>query len=69
MAWQFLERGKKEGLPAKRDLDGVLRVYDPSTRSFGAYNRDGTTRTYFKPGRRDYFRDQPGRPVDLKTER
>ena len=68
-AWLFFQRAKKEGLPAKRDLDGILRIYDPATRAFGAYNRDGTTRTYFKPGRRDYFRDQPGRPVDRKQER
>lgn len=68
-AWLFLQRARREGLPAKRDADGVLRVYDPATREFAAYNRDGTTRTYFKPGRRDYFRDQPGRPVNLKEER
>lgn len=68
-AWLFLQRGRTEGLPAKRDSDGVLRVYDPATRSFGAYNRDGTTRTFFKPGRRDYFQDQPGRPVNLKEDR
>jgi hypothetical protein len=68
-AWLFLQRARAEGLPAKRDSDGVLRVYDPATRSFGAYNRDGTTRTYFKPSRRDYFDDQPGRPVNLREER
>lgn len=68
-AWLFLQRGRQEGLPAKRDSDGVLRVYDPATRAFGAYNRDGTTRTYFKPGRRDYFDDQPGQPVNLKEGR
>lgn len=68
-AWLFLQRARSEGLPAKRDSDGVLRVYDPATRSFGAYNRDGTTRTYFKPSRRDYFDDQPGRPVNLREER
>ena len=65
-AWTFLRRAKAEGLPAKLDEDGVLRVYDPQTRAFAAYNRDLTTRTYFKPGRRDYFDDQPGKPVDLK---
>lgn len=68
-AWLFLQRARKEGLPAKRDADGVLRVFDPATRSFGAYNRDGTTRTFFKPSRRDYFKDQPGRPVQLEKER
>lgn len=64
-AWIFLRRAKAEGLPAKRDEEGVLRVYDPKTRAFASYNRDLTTKTYFKPGRRDYFDDQPGQPVDL----
>lgn len=68
-AWRFLQRAKAEKFPAKRDSEGVLRVYDPATRSFGAYNRDGTTRTFFKPSRRDYFKDQPGRPVRLEEER
>lgn len=65
-AWLFLQRARAEGLPAKRDAEGVLRVYDPKTRAFAAYNRNGTTRTYFKPGRRDYFHDQPGDPIDLR---
>lgn len=65
-AWLFLVRAKKDGLPAKRDDSGVIRVYDPRSGAFAAYNRDGTTRTYFKPGRRDYFTDQPGVVVDLK---
>ena len=65
-AWLFLVRAKTEGLPAKRDDSGVVRVYDPRSGAFAAYNRDGTTRTYFKPGRRDYFADQPGDVVDLK---
>lgn len=60
MAWQFLQRAKTEGLPMKRDADGVLRVFDPKTRAFAAYNRDGTTKTYFKPQSRDYFDRQPG---------
>lgn len=67
-AWLFLQRAKSEGLPAKRDGSGVLRVYDPKSRAFAAYNRDGTTKTYFKPGRRDYFEDQPGESVDLRPK-
>jgi hypothetical protein len=67
MAWEFLQRARAEGLPAKIDDDGVLRVFDPKTRTFAAYNRDGTTRTSFKPESRDYFERQPGRPVNLKN--
>ncbi len=40
--------------------------FDPKTRAFAAYNRDGTTRTFFKPNSRDYFDRQPGRPVKLQ---
>ena len=66
-AWAFLQRARSEGLPAKvDDTDGTLRVWDPKTGAFAAYNRDGTTKTYFKPGSPDYFARQPGSPVKLK---
>lgn len=64
-AWQLLQRARREKLPVKQDSDGVLRVYDPGTRAFGAYNRNGTTRTFFKPRSRDYFNRQPGRVITL----
>jgi hypothetical protein len=67
-AWRFLQRAKTEGLPAKIDPEGTLRVWDPRTRSFAAYTRQGLTKTYFKPGSRDYFERQPGRPVRLKPD-
>lgn len=69
LAWEFLQRGKAGGLPMKIDDDGVLRVFDPKSRSFAAYNRNGTTKTFFKPGSADYYERQPGRNVkaeDLK---
>jgi pyocin large subunit-like protein len=62
----FLQRAKTDGLPAKRDHDGSLRVYDSSTDTFAAYNPDGTTKTFFKPGSPSYFDRQPGSPVDLR---
>ncbi len=46
----------------KIDNDGIIRVYDPQTNSFGSYNADGTTKTFFKPsGRQSYFDRQPGK--------
>jgi pyocin large subunit-like protein len=69
MAWEFLQRAKTEGFPAKQDETGVLRVFDPRSGAFAAYNRDGTTKTFFKPGSRDYFARQPGRSIDLKSWR
>lgn len=40
----------------------MTRVYDPKTNTFGAYNPDGATRTFFKPSAEaDYFNRQPGK--------
>lgn len=66
MAWEFLQRARREGLPTKVDNDGVIRVYDPKTGAFGAYNRNGTTKTYFKPNSRTYFERQPGKLLKPK---
>ena len=65
----FLQRAKTSGLPAKRDADGSIRVYDRATGTFAAYNANGTTKTFFKPGDPSYFDHQPGEPVDLRTLR
>jgi pyocin large subunit-like protein len=62
-AWRFRQRARSGGLQVKIDEEGVQRVFDPVTGAFAAYGRDGTTKTYFKPGSRDYFARQPGRPV------
>lgn len=62
MASDFLQRAQKERLPTKIDKDGVMRAYDPATNTFGAYNPNGTTRTFFKPDRGPkYWDDQPGK--------
>ncbi|MFC3341605.1 polymorphic toxin-type HINT domain-containing protein [Paenibacillus abyssi] len=46
----------------KVDTDGTIRVYDPKTNSFGSYNADGTTKTFYKPKRgQAYWDDQPGK--------
>jgi pyocin large subunit-like protein len=43
------------------DSNGNVRVYDPNTNTFGSYNSDGSTKTYFKPSRGiDYWNGQPG---------
>lgn len=68
-AWEFQQQASREGFPAKLDNDGTLRVFDPKTGAFAAYNRDGTTKTFFKPGNPSYFARQPGRTIDLKTWR
>jgi len=68
-AHAFLQRARTSGLAAKRDRNGELRIYDPATDTFGAYNADGTTKTFFKPGNPSYFDHQPGDRVDLRTAR
>ena len=45
----------------KTDGNGVTRVYDSKTNSFGAYNAKGKTITFFKPtGGQRYFDRQKG---------
>ena len=66
MAWEFQQRAKAEGLPTKIDEDGVVRVFDPKSGTFAAYNRNGTTKTFFKPDSRGYFERQPGELVKTK---
>ena len=63
MAWEFGQRSKQGGLLVKVDDDGTRRVFDPKSGAFAAFNRDGTTKTFFKPNSRDYFTRQPGRAL------
>lgn len=69
MAWEFLQRGKRGEVLVKIDDEGVMRLWDPKSRAFAAYNRDGTTKTYFRPNSRDYFDRQPGNLVKLNEKK
>jgi RHS repeat-associated protein len=60
MASEFLQRALSSGLPAKIDANGIIRVFDPATNTFGSYNPNGTTKTFFKPKSPTYFNRQPG---------
>ncbi len=63
-AWMFLQYAKQNGLPMKwDDSDDTLRIWEPKSRAFAAFNRDGTTKTFFRPGNSSYWSRQPGRPV------
>lgn len=68
-AWQFLQRARAGELAMKWDAsDATLRVWDPATRAFAAYNQVGRTKTYFRPNSAGYWQRQPGRlvkPADL----
>ncbi len=49
MAYDFYRVAEEERLPKKVAPDGTIRIYDRKTNTFGAYNPDGTTKTFFKP--------------------
>ena len=49
---------------AKMSRDGVIRLYDPTSNTFGSYNADGTIRTFFKPtDGLDFWKDVGGKEV------
>jgi hypothetical protein len=57
----FFQRSATAGYPRKIDIDGTIRIYDPTTNTFGSYNSDGTTKTFFKPTSNAYWNRQPGK--------
>lgn len=59
-ASQFFICSQVDRLPTKIDADGVIRVYDPKTNTFGSFNPDGTTKSFFKPASPTYWDRQPG---------
>jgi hypothetical protein len=64
-AWRFRERAVAERLPMKLDSDGTVRVFDPKSRAFASFNRNGTTKTYFRPDNPGYWQRQPGKPIQI----
>ncbi len=60
MASGFLQESQAAKLPTKIDSQGVIRVFDSKTGTFGSFNPNGTTRTFFKPSSPTYFDYQPG---------
>lgn len=62
MASDFLKKAQKDRMPTKINSDGVIRVYDAKSNTFGSYNPDGTTRTFYKPSQgQKYWERQPGK--------
>jgi hypothetical protein len=63
MAAHFFQEAPKYGFPSKVDDDGVIRIYDPGSNTYGEYNSDGTTRAFFRPRQGPAFWDeQQGTP-------
>lgn len=46
---QFYQKFQDEKLPAVKGPDGNTRIYDPSSNTFGVYNSNGETVTFYKP--------------------
>ncbi len=68
-ASEFFQSGLADELPTKIDpKTGTIRIYDPESNTFGSYNANGTTRTFYKPDPSmhpyqtnwDYWRAEPG---------
>jgi pyocin large subunit-like protein len=59
---EFYNNSGNPGIQVKYDFyKNQTRVYDPATNSFGSYNYNGTTATFYKPtGGQGYFNRQPG---------
>lgn len=58
-AKEFYQRFRTEKLPAVQNKNGVIRIYDPKTNTFGAYNSNGSVRTFYKPVKGEtYFENQ-----------
>ena len=58
----YLASKTDKNIQVKVDQTGVIRIYDARTNSFGSYNANGTTKTFFKPaGGQAYFDNQPGK--------
>ena len=68
-ASNLFQRALQDELPTKIDpKTGIIRAYDPGTNTFGSFNANGTTRTFFSPDpgvhgfptNWDYWVSQPG---------
>ncbi|MEZ0449319.1 putative T7SS-secreted protein [Cellulomonas sp. ICMP 17802] len=57
---EFFQRAGLEGLPTRIGDDGVIRIFDPDTNTFGAFDSAGSTITLFKPKSSTYWDRQDG---------
>lgn len=64
-AWRFREQAVEQKFPMKLDADGTVRIFNPKTLAFASFNKDGTTKTYFRPNSPSYWQRQPGTPIAI----
>lgn len=60
MASQFFVRAGTEKLPTKIDANGVIRIFDAQSNTFGAFAPNGGAKTLFMPSSPGYWGRQPG---------
>jgi len=61
MAAHFFQEAPDRGFPTKVGEDGVIRIYDPGSNTYGEYNPDGTTRLFLRPEHgATFWAEQPG---------
>ena len=63
-AARFFLESQQHHLPTKIDLNGTIRIYEPSSNTFGSYNPLGKTRTFFKPKSSTYWQRQAGTTLE-----
>jgi hypothetical protein len=51
----FYKGASQEKLPTVQTKDGHLKIYDPKTNTFGVYNSEGKTETFYKPTSPTYY--------------
>jgi len=58
-AGKFFSDSQEKNLPTAVNEEGIIKVYDSETNTFGSYNPDGTIKTFYKPTRgQEYWNDQ-----------
>lgn len=55
---QFYQRAQAEKLPTLETTDGWIKTYDPQTNTWGIYNPEGKTESFYKPTSPTYFERQ-----------
>lgn len=70
-AQQFYKNAEKSGYEKVVGQDGVTRLYDSKTNTFGSYGPDGSAKTFFKPSNgQNYWGNQvsdPTKNINIKT--
>lgn len=51
----FFKQGQDKKFPTVETKDGYTKMYDPKTNSYGSYDPEGKTNTFFKPTSPTYY--------------